>query len=93
MLGALNGQNCLSEDVTTSELLTGIECLSYADTDASSVNLMINGMKCTIWKTFVLEPWAEEQFGVPYNQLYTKMNLQVEAYGLIYLKGLKIDIV
>lgn len=73
VLGALNGQNCLTNDVTTPELLTDIECLSdTSSNDTSTVDMMINGMNCTIWKTFVLEPWAEEQFGVPYNQLYTK---------------------
>ena len=33
--------------------------------------MMVNSMSCTIWKTFVLETWAQKQFGEPYSQLYT----------------------
>lgn len=71
VLGALNGQNCLTGEVTTPSLLTGIECASRVEGDLNSADMMVNGMNCTIWKTFVLEPWAEEQFGTSYNNLYT----------------------
>lgn len=71
VLGAINGENCLTGDVTTPSLLTGIECSSRIEGDSNSADMMVNGMSCTIWKTFVLEPWAEEQFGAPYSELYT----------------------
>ncbi|HHT96663.1 MAG TPA: hypothetical protein GXZ90_02055, partial [Clostridiales bacterium] len=70
VLGALNGQNCLSGNVTTPSLLAGVECISQV-AGHNGADMMVNGMNCTIWKTFVLEPWAEEQFGAPYSELYT----------------------
>ena len=93
VLGALNGQNCLTGEVEAPSALTGKECKSYSKTDSSEGNnadLMVNGMTCTIWKTFILEPWAEEQFGAPYNKLYTRSS-DIDQNGGSLWSGLTED--
>lgn len=73
VLGALSGQNCLSGSVQTPSLLAGKECLSTVnDPDVSDSETVVNSLNCTIWKAFVLDPWAEQQFGAPYSKLYTE---------------------
>lgn len=72
MIGAITGQNCLTTNVMPPSSLAGYEC----KTDILGVNdtsSILKSMNCTIWKSFVLELWAEEQFGEPYNNLYTTM--------------------
>ena len=71
VIGALSGQNCLTEEVTTPSLLAGNECRSEVVGGENGVDMMVNSMSCTIWKTFVLETWAQKQFGEPYSHLYT----------------------
>lgn len=72
VIGALSGQNCLSGEITTPSPLTGDECLSTVTGEGNSSESVVNSLNCTIWKAFVLEPWAESQFGDPYSKLYTK---------------------
>ena len=72
VMGAMSGQNCLSEDVLAPSIVTGHECRSEIIDGDNDIETAVNSMNCTIWKTFVLEPWAEEQFGEPYSHLYTK---------------------
>ena len=71
ILGALGGQNCLNSEVTTPSMLTGNECRSEIVGGKNGIETAVNSMNCSIWKAFVLEPWAEEQFGAPYKELYT----------------------
>ena len=71
VMGAMSGQNCLTNDVTTPSLLAENECKSEIIGGDNDVGIIVNSMNCTIWKSFVLEPWAQEQFGEPYSQLYT----------------------
>ena len=71
MIGALTGQNCLTNEVTTPSLLAGKECMASFDGSGNSTSTITNSMSCTLWKTFVLEEWAQEQFGTSYNNLYT----------------------
>ena len=71
VIGALNGENCLTNEVTTPSFLVGKECRSEIIGGENDVKMAVNGMNCTIWKTFILQPWAEEQFGQPYSDLYT----------------------
>ena len=70
VVGSLSGQSCISGEVQTPTLLAGKECISSTAT-GNSAESVVNGLNCTIWKAFVLEPWAEEQFGAPYRELYT----------------------
>lgn len=72
VMGALSGQNCLTGDVATPSIITGPECASSVGAEGSDAESAVNSLNCTIWKSFVLEPWAEVQFGAPYNELYTK---------------------
>lgn len=72
VIGALSGQNCLSGDVAAPSVLAGKECVSTVGGKGNDAENVTNSLNCTIWKAFVLEPWAEEQFGAPYNKLYTK---------------------
>ena len=83
VLGALSGQNCLTDEVTTPSLLAGHECRSEIIGGENGVNMMVNSMSCTIWKTFVLETWAQEQFGEPYSQLYTDTD-NIPAGGAVW---------
>ena len=70
VVGSLSGQNCVSGEVQAPNLLAGKECIS-STANGNSAESVVNGLNCTIWKAFVLEPWAEEQFGAPYRDLYT----------------------
>ena len=73
VLGTLSGQNCITGEVMTPSLLAGKECRSeMIGGDENDIEVMINSMNCTIWKAFVMEPWAQQQFGEPYSQLYTR---------------------
>lgn len=71
VMGALSGQNCLTGDIEAPSVLTGPECVSSV-ADGRDSESVVNSLNCTVWKSFILEPWAEVQFGAPYNELYTK---------------------
>ena len=71
VMGALSGQNCLSGDIQAPSVLAGPECVSNV-ADGRDSESVVNSLNCTVWKSFILEPWAEVQFGAPYNELYTK---------------------
>lgn len=73
IVGAMNGQSCLTGDVTAPSSMVGEECTSMAATSAGEgAALSANAMSCNIWKSFVLEPFARGQFGVGYDDLYLK---------------------
>lgn len=73
VIGALSGQNCFAGNVNTPDLLAESECISsVASSAVNDAEMITNSMNCTIWKSFVLDPWAEAQFGAPYSKLYTK---------------------
>lgn len=68
VVGAMNGENCFSEKpVSKPEAFVSNECASNVE----GVEGLVDSMTCTIWKAFVMEPWAQAQFGIPYNELYT----------------------
>lgn len=71
IIGALSGQNCLNDEITTPSLLAGTECRSEIVGGENGIDMIVNSMGCTIWKAFILETWAQQQFGKPYSQLYT----------------------
>lgn len=73
VIGALSGQNCFAGNVNTPDLLAESECISsVASSAVNDAEMITNSMNCTIWKSFVLDSWAEAQFGAPYSKLYTK---------------------
>lgn len=71
IIGAMDGTSCLSNKQATPSSLVGPECQSKASTSGiKGAELAVNGMGCTLWKSFVLNSWARSQFGRPYNDLY-----------------------
>lgn len=74
LLGGLSGGNCLSDDNNQEEMegfFVGKECQSYSSQSngLEFTEYLINGVNCSMWKAFVLEPWCYSQFGVPYEDL------------------------
>lgn len=70
IMGAMNGQNCLNDQVTAPSSLVGEECRSSANAPNEGASLSANAMSCSIWKSFVLEGWTRGQFGRSYNDMY-----------------------
>lgn len=70
VVGAMHGENCFTGKPTMSKPSRGVstECISGAE----GIEGFVEGMSCTVWKSFVLEPWAKAQFGYEYNDLYTR---------------------
>lgn len=67
LIGAMSGENCFDSGVSGNmqKSLIGPECLSYSR-DASGLEqteFLVNGLNCSIWKTFILEPWSRSTFG------------------------------
>ena len=88
LVAGLNGESCLSNQPSTSpSLLVGTECLSSIGGQKKGADMLTNGLTCGVWKTFVMEPWAQAQFGYSYKDLYT---MNPPAGGSIW-KGLKSD--
>lgn len=76
VIEGVNGVNCMSSDSTNpnSEPSTGTECFVDANSVSApdALTLIAKQATCKIWKAFVLEPWAQGQFGVSYEELYDK---------------------
>lgn len=76
VIEGVNGVNCMSENSTNpnSEPTAGTEC--FVDANAVSapdaLTLIAKQATCKIWKAFVMEPWAQGQFGESYEALYDK---------------------
>lgn len=71
IVGAMNGQSCLSGSVSAPSTLVGDECKSEAATKGGEgASMAANGMTCSIWKSFVLDAWSRAEFGESYNNLY-----------------------
>lgn len=76
VIEGVNGVNCMTSDSTNpnSEPSTGTECFVDANSVSApdALTLIAKQATCKIWKAFVLEPWAQGQFGVSYEELYDK---------------------
>lgn len=71
IVGAMNGQSCITGTVTVPSTLVGDECKSEAATTGNEGAAMAaNAMTCSIWKSFVLDAWSRAEFGTGYNNLY-----------------------
>lgn len=71
IVGAMNGQSCLTGSVSAPSTLVGDECKSEAaTTGGEGASMAANGMTCSIWKSFVLDAWSRAEFGESYNNLY-----------------------
>lgn len=73
LVGAMNGQSCVSGTVTAPSTIVGTECESYGTSvGTEGAALATNALTCSIWKSFVLDAWSRGEFGYNYNELYLK---------------------
>ncbi len=82
VIGAFNGVNCFTGGYTSTSPGSGGSTVLRANQGAciSDMNttrpdeitaVMVNGMTCTIWKTFILQSYAKAAFGVSLDELDT----------------------
>lgn len=70
IVGAINGQNCITGSVTAPSTLVGKECQVSTSSPGEGAAMAANSMNCAIWKSFVMDGWAKSQFGLHYDELY-----------------------
>lgn len=75
ILDAISGGNCVTatgEGGIDNDIATDDPCYNGADTISNRnlrTQLNVDSMSCAVWKAFVLEPWSQGQFGMPYESL------------------------
>ena len=73
LMGAMNGQSCVTGTVTAPSTIVGTECESYGTSAGTEGAAMAtNALTCSLWKSFVLDAWSRGEFGYNYNELYLK---------------------
>ena len=73
LVGAMNGQSCVTGTVTAPSTIVGTECESYGTSAGTEGAAMAtNALTCSLWKSFVLDAWSRGEFGYNYNELYLK---------------------
>jgi hypothetical protein len=80
VIGSFNGQNCMDSSTGTTSLKTDNFSTSSdkicrsiapgASLDAQ-MSMTVNSLSCSIWKAFVLEPYAQGSFGTSFESLDT----------------------
>lgn len=78
VIGSFNGQNCMDSSTGTESLKTDSFSTSSdkicrsiapgASLDAQ-MSMTVNSLSCSIWKAFVLEPYAQGSFGTSFEKL------------------------
>jgi hypothetical protein len=78
VIGSFNGQNCMDSSTGTESLQTDSFSTSSdkicrsiapgASLDAQ-MSMTVNSLSCSIWKAFVLEPYAQGSFGTSFGKL------------------------
>lgn len=88
IVGAFNGINCMSsssvnQPIAEDEVMTGTECLTHSPSvnNDELMSMIVSGLTCNIYMAFVLEPWANNSFGVSWNQLNMNNDNIQEALG------------
>lgn len=80
VIGSFNGQNCMDGSsgttaLTTDNFSTSSDqiCRSFAPGAAldEQMSMTVNSLTCSIWKAFVLEPYAQGSFGTSFESLDT----------------------
>lgn len=80
VIGAFNGENCLTDDVSNGDMESVVQGTAYANvcnTSADGIaasdqmSMTVETLGCTMWRAFVLEPYADASFGMSYNELST----------------------
>lgn len=83
VIGSFNGQNCMDDtsgtaSLTTDNFSTSSDkiCRSLAPGAAldAQMSMTVNSLSCSIWKAFVLEPYAQGSFGTSFGNLDTVAN-------------------
>lgn len=73
VIGAFNGTNCFNGGSTSGDEIESSDAIcksEAADANTSqSMTLAVNGMGCSIWKAFVLEPYSQASFGMSFDAL------------------------
>lgn len=77
VVGAVSGNNCLGGEGNHSNNSGVLQntsdkaCFSGADglSISEQMSMNVNGLVCTTWKSFVLNPMTQGQFGLPFNEL------------------------
>lgn len=92
VIGAFNGNNCMNNSSTGDGIDSDVNsskniCRSSVNgaTIAESMMMTTNAITCSIWKAFVLEPYAQISFGMSFEDLDTKsgaINSTVTAAGM-----------
>ena len=73
VIGAFNGTNCFNGGSTSGSEIESSDAICKSDAaDANTsqaMTLAVNGMGCSIWKAFVLEPYSQASFGMSFDAL------------------------
>lgn len=82
VIGAFNGESCLTSSSTNAKIdiadsqnlenTSGAACSSNAEGNLAASDILsmaINGMSCSIWKSFILQSQTAAEFGVPFEEL------------------------
>lgn len=72
IVGALNGDSCTSNgpsitDSSNSDNVCATEAAGISQEE--KINLVMSGLSCSIWKSFVLEPYSIASLGRPFSEL------------------------
>lgn len=78
IIGAFNGTNCFTSSGSSDSDSDIMESKDICVSDANGLSLTeqtsmaVNGLNCSIWKAFVLEPYAQASFGMGFEDLDTR---------------------
>lgn len=76
----MNGRSCLGDggsetiQYSSNKDITCVSASLATNSTSQQMLLDINGMSCKITKGFLIDRWAEEQFGYSFDELYTMNN-------------------
>lgn len=91
VIGAFNGTNCFNGGSTSGDEIESSDSICKSEAaganTSQSMTLAVNGMGCSIWKAFVLEPYSQASFGMSFDALDATdpsdaLSEQFEAAGI-----------
>lgn len=75
IIGGFTGANCFDNGSVDGDTISSSDEICKSEAAGSnldnSMTLAVNGMSCSIWKAFVLEPYAQASFGRSFDGLDT----------------------
>lgn len=74
VIGAFNGENCFTGGSSSGEIAEqDAICLSRVPglSTEEQMELTVNGLSCSLWRAFILEPYSVGSFGMSYSELDT----------------------